>query len=36
MIAHIFGQNLLDPAHVETVNGKEIPRTWYGYLSLSF
>ena len=32
----VVGQNLLDPAHVETVNGKEIPRTWYGYLSLSF
>jgi hypothetical protein len=32
----VVGQNLLDSAHVETVNGKEIPRTWYGYLSLSF
>ena len=32
----VVGQNLLDPAHVETENGKEIPRTWYGYLSLSF
>lgn len=32
----LVGQNLLDPVHVETVNGKEIPRTWYGYLTLSF
>jgi outer membrane receptor protein involved in Fe transport len=34
--AGVVGQNLLDPVHVETVNGKEIPRTWYGYLSLTF
>ncbi len=32
----LVGQNLLDEVHIETENGKEIPRSWYAYLTLSY